>query len=141
MALSGKPESSSRGRFGRTELSCIPPALEPETNPRSRSFIVFSNAPISTPDGLCWDIDAIFEGLIEGIAVLCSLRLRGPSHPFAVDGWAVDYVRFEQQGRSPFRFLFVIETRETEKAELQVHLCSGLLHVLYSFDGGFKSFD
>jgi len=79
----------------------------------------FSNAPISTPDGLCWDIDAIFEGLIEGLQSCAACASEGIAS-VAVDGWAVDYVRLNSKG-DPVSFPFCYRDPRTEKAELQVH--------------------
>ena len=43
----------------------------------------------------CWDIDAIMEGVIEGIALVAS---KGPVHSIAVDSWAVDYGLIDEDG-------------------------------------------
>jgi rhamnulokinase len=79
----------------------------------------FSNASISTPDGLCWDIDTIFEGVIEGLQSCAACASEGIAS-VAVDGWAVDYVRLNSKG-DPVSFPFCYRDSRTENAELQVH--------------------
>ena len=44
----------------------------------------------------CWDIDAIMEGVIEGITLVAA---KGPVHSIAVDSWAVDYGLIDEDGQ------------------------------------------
>jgi len=79
----------------------------------------FANAPISTPRGLCWDIDAIFEGVIKGLHACAACAPEGIAS-IAVDGWAVDYVRLNGKG-DPVGLPFCYRDSRTEKAESEVH--------------------
>jgi rhamnulokinase len=79
----------------------------------------FSNAPVSTPQGLCWDIDAIFDGVITGLHA-CAARAPEGIASVAVDGWAVDYVRLNSIG-DPVSLPFCYRDPRTEKAEIDVH--------------------
>ncbi|MHC5256366.1 rhamnulokinase [Streptomyces sp. UC4497] len=45
----------------------------------------FPNTPVRTPDGLHWDILALYTGILEG------LRRTGPIRSLGIDSWAVDY--------------------------------------------------
>jgi rhamnulokinase len=79
----------------------------------------FSNAPVVTPRGLCWDIDVIFDGVIRGLQA-CAVRVPEGIASVAVDGWAVDYVRLNSQG-DPVSLPFCYRDARTENAEIQVH--------------------
>src|SRR5208282_1371008 len=72
----------------------------------------FSNAPISKPQGLCWDIDAIFAGVVEGLRA-CAARAPEGIASVAVDGWAVDYVRLNAKG-DPLSLPFCYRDPRTE---------------------------
>ena len=79
----------------------------------------FSNEPISTGDGLRWNIDAIFEGIMTGLRSCAACAPEGIAS-VAVDGWAVDYVRLDRTG-NPVAFPFCYRDARTEKAETEVH--------------------
>ena len=79
----------------------------------------FPNAPMVTPLGLCWDSEAILVGVIEGLRV-CAARAPEGIASVAVDGWAVDYVRLNGEGR-PIALPFCYRDARTERAEAQVH--------------------
>ena len=79
----------------------------------------FSNAPISTPDGLCWDINAIFDGIAAGLRSCAAIAPEGIAS-VAVDGWAVDYVRLNSKG-DPVSLPFCYRDARTEQAETEVH--------------------
>jgi rhamnulokinase len=79
----------------------------------------FSNAPISTPNGLCWDINAIFDGIAAGLRTCAGLAPEGIAS-VAADGWAVDYVRLNSKG-DPVSLPFCYRDARTEQAETEVH--------------------
>ena len=79
----------------------------------------FSNEPISTDDGLRWNIDAIFEGIMTGLRSCAACAPEGIAS-VAVDGWAVDYVRLDRTG-NPVALPFCYRDARTEKAETEVH--------------------
>jgi len=79
----------------------------------------FSNAPLSTKDGLRWDIEAIFDGVMTGLRSSAACAPEGIAS-VAVDGWAVDYVRLDSQG-NPVALPFCYRDTRTEKAESEVH--------------------
>jgi rhamnulokinase len=62
------------------------------------------NAPAHIDGSLCWPLDAILAGLDEGLRKVAQVATEGVAS-IAVDGWAVDYVRLNEQGeamRPPF---------------------------------------
>src|ERR1700722_2043513 len=79
----------------------------------------FPNTPVSTNDGLRWDIEAIFDGLVTGLGSFAPRAPEGIAS-IAVDGWAVDYVRLDATG-NPAALPFCHRDRRTETAERKVH--------------------
>jgi rhamnulokinase len=79
----------------------------------------FSNQPFSTGDGLRWNIDAIFDGIMTGLRSCAACAPEGIAS-VAVDGWAVDYVRLDNTG-NPVALPFCYRDARTEKAETEVH--------------------
>ena len=79
----------------------------------------FSNEPLSTGDGLRWNIDAIFDGIMTGLHRCAACAPEGIAS-VAVDGWAVDYVRLDDHG-NPIALPFCYRDARTEKAENEVH--------------------
>ena len=92
----------------------------------------FSNAPLSTGDGLRWDVEAIFNGIVTGLGV-CAAHTPESIASIGIDGWAVDYVRLTDIG-SPVAAPFCYRDPRTEQAEIAVH---SILHParLYSLTG------
>ena len=45
----------------------------------------FANGPIQVGDDWCWDVDALFTGMVEGLAHAGNVR------SFGIDTWALDY--------------------------------------------------
>jgi rhamnulokinase len=90
----------------------------------------FPNAPVSTNDGLRWDIEAIFDGVVTGLRA-CAARAPEGIASIAVDGWAVDYVRLDASG-NPAALPFCHRDPRTETAERKVHsiLPAGRLYSL-----------
>jgi len=79
----------------------------------------FPNAPVSTEDGLRWDIEAIFDGVVTGLRS-CATRAPEGIASIGVDGWAVDYVRLDATG-NPTALPFCHRDARTEAAESKVH--------------------
>src|SRR5690348_1421081 len=79
----------------------------------------FPNAPVSTRDGLRWDIKTIFSEVMNGLRA-CAARAPEGISSIAVDGWAVDYARLDESG-NPVALPFCYRDERTEKAEKAVH--------------------
>ena len=60
----------------------------------------FPNAPVRREVGgsprWCWDLDAIMQGVTEGLAVVAR---SGPVDSIGIDSWAVDYGLVDEHGR------------------------------------------
>jgi rhamnulokinase len=79
----------------------------------------FSNGPVATDAGLRWDIDAILDGVTAGLRRCTQVAPEG-IESVAVDGWGVDYVRVDDEGRqlaNPFCY----RDERTLRAEREVH--------------------
>jgi rhamnulokinase len=57
----------------------------------------FANAPVARGVSLYWDLDRILSELEKGLR-LCAGKCAEPIAAIGVDGWAVDYVRLNDQG-------------------------------------------
>jgi rhamnulokinase len=79
----------------------------------------FSNAPLSTNDGLRWNLEAILKGVMTGLRSCATLAPEGIAS-VGVDGWAVDYVRLDGNG-NPVALPFCYRDQRTEPAEIAVH--------------------
>jgi rhamnulokinase len=79
----------------------------------------FANEPISTNEGLRWDLDAICEGVHAGLRACSPLAPDGIAS-VGVDGWGVDYVRLNVDGH-PAAQPFCYRDERTERAEREVH--------------------
>ncbi|MER7520358.1 rhamnulokinase family protein [Streptomyces sp. NPDC126499] len=55
----------------------------------------FPNTPVRLPDGLRWDVLALFQGILDGLRAAARL---GPVDSVGVDGWAVDYGLLDRDG-------------------------------------------
>ncbi len=90
----------------------------------------FANEPISTSEGLRWNLDAICEGVRVGLRACSPLAPEGIAS-IGVDGWAVDYVRLNSDGH-PAALPFCYRDERTEQAEREVHslLPASQLYVL-----------
>ena len=63
----------------------------------------FPNDPVRTDDGLHWDVEALFDHAVAGLATAYA---EGPLASIGVDSWAVDYGRM-RDGRllgQPFHY-------------------------------------
>jgi rhamnulokinase len=79
----------------------------------------FSNGPIATQEGLRWDIARIFDGVAHGLR-LCAEAAPEGIVSIGVDGWAVDYVRLNENG-NPIADPFCYRDERTREAEKKVH--------------------
>jgi rhamnulokinase len=79
----------------------------------------FANAPREVNGGLHWDLAMIEEGLDRGVRECAEIANEGV-RSIAVDGWAVDYVRVDEDGKAlddPFCY----RDERTVKAERALH--------------------
>jgi rhamnulokinase len=79
----------------------------------------FANAPREVDGGLHWDLAMIEAGLDEGLRQCAAIAEEGV-RSIAVDGWAVDYVRVDAEGKAlgdPFCY----RDERTIKAERSLH--------------------
>lgn len=79
----------------------------------------FANAPREVNGGLHWDLAMIEAGLDEGLRQCTEIATEGVCS-IAVDGWAVDYVRLNAEGR-PLADPFCYRDERTVKAEQSLH--------------------
>lgn len=67
--------------------------------PQNTTVHRFANDAVETGNGLRWEIDRIESGVIAGLKQCAALALEG-IRSIAVDGWAVDYTRLDEDGRA-----------------------------------------
>ncbi len=79
----------------------------------------FRNAPVVTPTGVRWDIAAILEGIEAGLRLCAGIATEGIGS-IGIDGWAVDYVRLDEEG-NPIASPFCYRDERTIAAEREVH--------------------
>ncbi len=79
----------------------------------------FANAPREVNGGLHWDLTMIEAGLDEGLCKCAVIATEGV-RSIAVDGWAVDYVRVDVEGK-PLADPFCYRDERTLKAERSLH--------------------
>jgi rhamnulokinase len=79
----------------------------------------FANAPREVDGGLRWDLAMIVDGLEEGVRRCAAMAPEGV-RSIAVDGWAVDYVRLDADGR-PMGDPFCYRDERTVRAEQSLH--------------------
>jgi rhamnulokinase len=75
----------------------------------------FANAPRESEGGLHWDLKMIEAGLEEGLRRCAAIASEGV-RSIAVDGWAVDYVRVDAEGKA-LEDPFCYRDERTIKAE------------------------
>ncbi|WNI20632.1 rhamnulokinase family protein [Streptomyces sp. ITFR-16] len=97
----------------------------------------FANTPVRLPDGLRWDVPALYQGMLDG------LRAAGRGGPVAsvgVDTWAVDYGLLDADGSLlglPFHYR---DARNDQAAERlpegcgpqELYAVSGLQHLPFN---------
>jgi rhamnulokinase len=79
----------------------------------------FANAPRETDGGLRWDLAMIEAGLEHGLRLCAEIAVEGV-RSIAVDGWAVDYVRVDADGRA-LADPFCYRDERTIEAEQMLH--------------------
>jgi rhamnulokinase len=79
----------------------------------------FANAPGESEGGLHWDLKMIEAGLEEGLRQCAAIASEGV-RSIAVDGWAVDYVRVDADGKA-LADPFCYRDERTIKAEKTLH--------------------
>jgi rhamnulokinase len=68
-----------------------------EGTPRITPVHRIPNGPVAHGDQLRWDLQAIWAGVEEGLRRCASIAVEGIAS-IAVDGWATDYVRLNEDG-------------------------------------------
>ena len=58
----------------------------------------FPNAPIATENGLRWDLRRILDGVMTGLRRCADAAPQGIAS-IGIDGWGVDYVRLDREGK------------------------------------------
>jgi rhamnulokinase len=79
----------------------------------------FANAPRESVGGLHWDLKMIEAGLEDGLRRCAGIASEGV-RSIAVDGWAVDYVRVDADGKA-LADPFCYRDERTIKAERALH--------------------
>jgi rhamnulokinase len=79
----------------------------------------FANAPREVSGGLHWDLEMIEAGLEAGLRQCAALATEGV-RSIAVDGWAVDYIRVDVDGKA-LADPFCYRDERTVKAERALH--------------------
>ncbi|MCK6065842.1 MULTISPECIES: rhamnulokinase [Microbacterium] len=66
-----------------------------------REVARFANRPVPRPEGLAWDIDALWADVRDGLARACAAAASAGAavRGIGVDSWGVDYVRLRRDGR------------------------------------------
>jgi rhamnulokinase len=68
-----------------------------EGEPRITQVHRIANGPVAHGDQLRWNLQAIWAGVEEGLRRCAEIAVEGIAS-IAVDGWATDYVRLNQEG-------------------------------------------
>src|SRR3981189_2859722 len=79
----------------------------------------FANAPREVNGGLHWDLEMIEAGLEDGLR-RCAVIAEEGVRSLAVDGWAVDYVRLDSDGKA-LADPFCYRDERTIRAEHELH--------------------
>jgi rhamnulokinase len=81
----------------------------------------FPNAPVHSGAHLRWDLQGILRGTEDGLRACAELAPEGISS-IGVDGWAVDYVRLDENAR-PTADPFCYRDQRTATSLQRVHRC------------------
>jgi rhamnulokinase len=119
---------SSAGTYSRKALVAVDLGAEscrvsllrwPDGEPHITLVHRFANAPRHVGDSLRWSLATIEAGLDEGLRRCAEIASEGIAS-VAVDGWAVDYVRLDREGR-PLDDPFCYRDLRTLAAEEALH--------------------
>ncbi|MFD7622159.1 rhamnulokinase family protein [Streptomyces sp. NPDC059802] len=97
----------------------------------------FANTPVRLPDGLRWDVLALYQGMLVGLRMAAR---SGPIASIGIDTWAVDYGLLDADGALiglPFHYR---DSRNARAAEQVLAVCgaqelyavSGLQHLPFN---------
>ncbi|MFE6667315.1 rhamnulokinase family protein [Streptomyces sp. NPDC057697] len=97
----------------------------------------FANTPVRLPDGLRWDVPALYQGVLDGLRTAAR---RGPIASVGIDTWAVDYGLLDADGALlglPFHYRDDRNTRAAERvlAECgarELYAVTGLQHLPFN---------
>ncbi|MGW9116901.1 rhamnulokinase [Streptomyces sp. NPDC055663] len=90
----------------------------------------FANAPVRLPDGLRWDVLALYRGMLDGLRTAAR---GGPVASIGIDTWAVDYGLLDADGAMlglPFHYR---DGRNARAAEQVLAVCGA--QELYAVGG------
>src|SRR6266436_9267394 len=90
-----------------------------KSHPKFNVMHRFPNGPIAMQEGLRWNIGRILDGIKHGLRLSAEVAPEGIA-AVGVDGWAVDYVRLDENGDAvadPFCY----RDARTQEAEKKVH--------------------
>lgn len=90
-----------------------------EDRPEIRLVHRFANRPVSQDGGLRWPLRGILEELRRGLTMCAAIAAEGV-RSIGVDGWAVDYVRLDSNGK-PIADPFCYRDPRTKAAEKDLH--------------------
>jgi rhamnulokinase len=79
----------------------------------------FANGPVQRETGLHWPLANIIDGVEAGLRICATLAPEGV-RSIAVDGWAVDYVRLDQNN-APIAEPFCYRDERNQRAETDLH--------------------
>ncbi|MEU5716139.1 rhamnulokinase family protein [Streptomyces sp. NPDC020403] len=80
--------------LGATSGRVMTAAVGPDTLALTEAHR-FANTPVRLPDGLRWDVLALYQGIIDGLRTAAR---GGPLTSVGVDTWAVDYGLLDAEG-------------------------------------------
>ena len=100
--------------------------------PHIRLVHRFANAPVARAESLFWDLDRIVQEIEAGLRS-CAEQSTAPIASVAVDGWAVDYVRLNTDGR-PIAPPFCYRDVRTETTLRAFEMCCSR-EILFALSG------
>lgn len=102
-----------------------------------QSVARFANTPVSTPDGLRWDITALYENALAGIA--SAARQESELVSIAVDSWGCDYglIRDGHLTAAPYHYrdqrtVPAVTATEAVVSPGELYAANGLQHLVFN---------
>ncbi|MFJ2420378.1 rhamnulokinase [Streptomyces brevispora] len=97
----------------------------------------FANTPVRLPDGLRWDVLALYQGMLEGLR---AAGRGGPVASIGIDTWAVDYGLLDADGvllGAPFHYRDGRNSGMSERlpdgcGAAELYAVSGLQHLPFN---------